>query len=372
VSGPPRLLEVLYSFDSGGSERIGAVLATGLAARGWPVEVAATHAGTGPVADALATAGIPCHGLDVERHGRLMRRWAIFRLCRRLRPEVLHIQHVPMFLLCFWPAWLAGVRHFVVTEHTDYQLRTEPRIRRRFRRYARFATRVTVIHEGLARYLVDEVGVPDERIRVVVNGVDSESFAPAARDPSIRALMGVEDPDAVVIGCVARLHPDKDHATLIRAFARMREAQPRMPAHLVLIGDGQTRPEIEALIREAGLGASVHLLGDRGDVPRLMPQFDVLALASRTEGLPMVLLEAMASGVPCVATAVGGIPALLTDGAGELVAAGDVEGFAAALGRYVCDERQRRQAGMSARERVLAGYRECDMIEDYARELATA
>jgi glycosyltransferase involved in cell wall biosynthesis len=116
----------------------------------------------------------------------------------------------------------------------------------------------------------------------------------------------------------------------------------------------------------------VHLLGDRTDVPRLMPQFDVLALASRTEGLPMVLLEAMASGVPCVATAVGGIPALLTDGAGELVAAGDVEGFAAALGRYVCDERQRRQAGMSARERVLAGYRECDMIEDYARELATA
>lgn len=369
---PPCLLEVLYSFESGGSERIGAVIAEGLVARGWSVAVAATHSASGPIGDALVSAGLPCHGLDIERHGRLARRWAIFRLCRRLRPDVLHVQHIPMFMLCYWPARLAGVRRFVVTEHTDWQLRNEIRVRRGFQRYARRASRITVIHEGLAGYIVDELGIPAARVRTIVNGVDSERFAPAERDATLRAQLGGDVGTSVLIGCVARLHPDKDHRTLLRAFAHMINADPGVPVRLVLIGDGEARPAIEALAKELGIEQHLLMLGDRADVAILMPQLDLLVLTSRTEGLPMVLLEAMACGLPCIATAVGGIPGLLREGGGELVEPGDYEMLAVALGRFAGDDVLRRQTGETARERVLTLYRETDMIDAYARELAAA
>lgn len=368
MSRCPRLLEVLYSFETGGSERVGSVVAEGLAARNWQVAVAATHSSNGPMRAALVAAGMDCHGLDIEHRGRVCRRWAIFRLCRRLKPDVLHVQHIPMLLLCFWPARLAGVRHFVVTEHTDHQLRLRPDLRRRLRRYAQRIARITVIHDGLSRYLVEKVGIPEERVRVIVNGVDSDRFAPAARDMVVRRTLGVDD-DRVVIGCIARLHPDKDHATLVRAFADMRATGHDIHAHLVIIGEGEMRVAIESLVREVGLEASVTLLGDRSDIDRLMPQLDVFALASRTEGLPMVLLEAMACGLPCVATTVGGIPDLLRDGGGELVDPGDVAGFAAALGSLCRERTRRRQLGTAGRERVLAGYREADMVDAYMEEL---
>lgn len=369
MNSPLHLLEVLFSFNLAGSERIGTVLAKALVARGWRVSIAATHVADGPMRQPLVDAGFACHGLDIERHGRFARRWAIFRLCRRLRPDVLHAQHIPMFVLCFWPAWLAGVRRFVVTEHTDYQLRTEPRIRRRLRRYARHADRITVIHDGLARYLVDDLGVPADRVTVIPNGVDCDRFAPAPRDPTLRRTLGADD-DTILIACVARLHRDKDHPTLLRAFALLVADASRSRCHLALIGEGEAREAIEALVREFGLEDHVTLLGDRPDVVDLMPQFDVLVLASRTEGLPMVLLEAMACGVPCVATAVGGVPGLLADGGGELVDPGDADSLAQALARLCDDEEHRRHAGIRARERVLAGYTETDMIDAYAHELA--
>lgn len=369
MSAPPRLLEVLYSFDSGGSERIGAVLAEGLAAHGWDVTVAATHSADGPMRRALQSSGLVCCGLDIEQRGRIGRRWAVFRLCRRLKPDVLHAQHIPMLLLCFWPAWLAGVRRFVVTEHTDFELRARPRLRATLRRYACRLARITVIHDGLARYLVDAVGIPSQRVRVIVNGVDSERFAPGPGDAALRQALGAAG-DSVVIGCVARLHPDKDHATLVRAFAAMRHKNPDIRAHLALIGEGESRGEIEALVEDLGMAGCVTLLGDRADIDRLMPQLDVIALASRTEGLPMVLLEAMACGVPCIATAVGGIPALLAEAGGELVEPGDAPALCAGLTRLCTDEAYRRRLGTAARECVLAGYRQADMIDAYRDELA--
>lgn len=368
MNSAPLLLEVLFSFERGGSERIGAVIAKALTARGWRVEIAATHALDGPIRELLTDSGITCHGLDIERCGRLARRWAIFKLCRRIAPDVLHAQHIPMFLLCFWPAWLAGVRHFVVTEHTDYQLRTAPRIRRRLLRYARLADRITVIHEGLARYLVDELGVPADRVAVIVNGVDSDRFAPAPRNVALRRTLGAED-DTILIGCIARLHDDKDHPTLLRAFARLIARGGTSRCRLTLIGEGEARRSIEALVREFGLENHVMLLGERADIVDLMPQLDILALASRTEGLPMVLLEAMACGVPCVATSVGGIPGLFADGGGDLIEPGDAGALADALQRLCEDEEVRRRAGILARERVLSGYRESDMVDSYAYEL---
>lgn len=365
-----RLLEVLFSFDSGGSERIGAVLARGLTARGWVVDVAATHSSTGPIRASLEAFGVPCHGLDVEqRWGWFARRWAVFRLCRRLRPDVLHAQHVSMFVLCFWPAWLAGVRHFVVSEHNEILLRDRPALQRALRRLAGRLTRIIVIHEGLASYLVSELGLDRSRIRVIANGVDSDRFAPALPDLLLRAELGASD-GTVLVGCVARLHPYKDHDTLIQAFARCVELLGSVQVKLVLIGEGELRADIENRICALGLQKRVVLLGDRLDTDRLIPQLDLLVLASRTEGVPMVLLEAMAGGVPCIATAVGGVPELLEGGGGEVVQAGDIAGLADAMARYCTDDRLRRRAGLAARARLLSGYREVDMVNAYEHELA--
>lgn len=369
MNRPQRLLEVLYSFDSGGSERLGVALAQGLAARGWDVTVAATHSANGPVRDALEAAGIACHGLDIESRGRLARRWAIFRLCRRLQPDVLHAQHIHMLMLAYWPARLAGVRRFVVSEHSDRRLRERPGLRRRLRRYARRVSQITVIHDELARYLVEDVGIAAERVQVIVNGVDAERFAPAPRNEVLRYALGAE-PGDVLVGCVARLDPVKDHDTLLRAFALLRESQLDARVRLVLVGEGEERCRIEALARSLGIDSRITLLGDRADIDRLMPQFDILALASRTEGLPMVLLEAMACGIPCVATSVGGIPGLFAGGAGELVSPGDTQELAEKLAALCADAGYREGLGRHARASVLAGHRQTDMVAAYEAVLS--
>ena len=350
-----RVMLVVYRFDSGGSERLAGQIAEDLHERGHGVTVCATHGGPGPLSRALEAQGIPCIALDGERHGRLARRWALWRLFRRERPHVLHVQHLPILELVYRPARLAGVRRIHVTEHTDAHLVGDRRLQRRVARLGRAVDAVTVIHAGLRRFLVETVGLPSGQVRLVPNGVDTARFAPADPEPRLRAALGAAAADDVVIGCVARLHPDKDHATLIDAAARLARAG-HTGFHLVLIGDGEERTALERQAAAAGIGERVRLLGDRDDVAALVPQLDLFVLPSRTEGLPMVLLEAMSAGVACVATRVGGIPELLADGVGVLVPPADPPALAAAIGGLLDDPQRRRALGRRGRERVRRQY----------------
>lgn len=359
---------VLYSFENGGSERLGGWLALQLHDEGWPIEVCATHSADGPVRTWLEQAGIPAVGIDIESRSRIDRRWQIHWLMRSRRIELMHVQHVPMLALCYWPARLAGVGRIVVTEHTDEQMRSSARVASMGRRYGRRADLATVVHEGLRRYMVGELGVPPSRVRTIPNGVDTARFRPAAVDAGVRAELGA-GPDDLLLGTVARLHPDKDHATLLHAFARLRADAPSLPVRLALVGDGPERAPLERLARELEITERVCFAGDREDVARIVPQLDAFVLSSCTEGVPLVLIEAMASGVPCVSTAVGGIADLLADGAGETVPPREPHALARALAALASDPARRAETGARARRTAVERHDFARVVDDYRQAL---
>lgn len=192
---------------------------------------------------------------------------------------------------------------------------------------------------------------PRPRIEVAVQGIDPASarIGPAARAEGRRRL-GI-DPDALVVGTVGNLSAKKDHKNLMNATVSVLETYPDL--RVVLVGSGPLEEELRQHVDRLGLSTAVVFAGSRDDVADLLPAFDVFALSSRHEGLPIALLEAMASSLPCVATDVGGIPEALRNGVdGLLVPPGDPAALAAALIRVLSDRQGRKAMGASARERA--------------------
>jgi len=163
---------------------------------------------------------------------------------------------------------------------------------------------------------------------------------------------------------VARLDPIKDHVTAIRACARAAGAVPGLT--LVLAGDGPERPAVEAFVRDQGLGEMVRLLGTRHDVPRLLAAADALLLTSVSEGLPLTVVEAMATGLPVVSTAVGSVADVVTAGTGLLAPARDDAALAAHLARLGRNPGLRAAMGRQGRARAVAEFSEAVMADRYA------
>jgi glycosyltransferase involved in cell wall biosynthesis len=175
----------------------------------------------------------------------------------------------------------------------------------------RLAHRVLVNSQAIRDRIIEQGSTPSRKIIVIRNGVlETSSSRVHARD-EICSELGI-NADATLIGMVARMQPVKGHSFFIDAAANVLREQAN--AHFVLVGDGPLRSEIEDQIARLGIADRVHLLGDRADVARLVPGFDLLVLASLHEGSPNAVMEAMAAGVPVVASAVGGTKELITDG----------------------------------------------------------
>lgn len=185
------------------------------------------------------------------------------------------------------------------------------------------------------------VGVAPDRITCVHNGVDTAVFRPQA--PSRRR--------GPTIGFVGRLSPEKNPAMFVRAAARLHERRPGV--RFVMFGAGPLEAELRALVRDVGLAQALRLAGERADMSSAYGELDILALTSWHEGRPLALLEAMACGLPAVATSVGGVPELVAvDETGMLVPPGDDDALAAALERLVEDAPLRRRLGSGARLRA--------------------
>jgi glycosyltransferase involved in cell wall biosynthesis len=214
----------------------------------------------------------------------------------------------------------------------------------------------TCVSRDIERWLRDDVRIR-KRITQIYNGVDIDRFRPRA-DSRVRAELGI-GAHAFVAGIVARLDPIKDHETLLESFARLHEKRP--DSVLLVVGEG---PHADALQRLAGPG--VRLLGHREDVPELMGALDVFVLPSRNEGISNTILEAMAAGLPVVASRVGGTPELLDDGVeGRLFDAGDVGGLFEALRGYLDDASLRESHGAAGRARVCERASIRAMVEAY-------
>jgi glycosyltransferase involved in cell wall biosynthesis len=172
----------------------------------------------------------------------------------------------------------------------------------------------------------------------------------------------------MVVGSVGRLVADKDFPLLVEALAPLLDARERL--YLILVGEGPARSLIEEAIGRFVSPAArrrVVLIGQRLDVPRVLCAFDLFASSSRTEGLPLALPEAMASGLPVVATAVGGVPGIVSGNSGVLVAPGDPAALRGAIARFLDDDTERARVGASARAYAIDRFAEARMIDAYLR-----
>jgi glycosyltransferase involved in cell wall biosynthesis len=215
---------------------------------------------------------------------------------------------------------------------------------------------------ALAKVAAERAECDPTRIHVVSNGIDVTRFAPSAEARArVRQELGIPG-DSWLVGTVGRLAPEKDQALLIRAMAPLLDER----RQLVLVGDGPEREALERVRSETWRAEYVHLIGARGDVAPYLAAMDAFVLSSRTEGLPLGLLEAMATGVPVISTAVGGIPDLIRSGEnGILVPAGDEKALLRELVTLAGQPTAGLVLGQAGRETVLARYSLSQMAERY-------
>jgi glycosyltransferase involved in cell wall biosynthesis len=230
-------------------------------------------------------------------------------------------------------------------------------------RMARRSLAVTIFESRENLEIAVRDGIVRRRdARVVMHGVDTSLFRPAKGDASRRRL-GLP-PGAFVIGTVGRLEPQKAHDHLVRAFAKIAALRSELDPHLAVVGEGSERGALERLIESHGLRPRVHLLGHFEPVSTVYQAFDVFALSSAWEGLPLSLLEAMASGLAVVATDVGGVRDAVDDGVnGLLVSPGDVEDLVTAL-LSLTDVRRRSALAKTARNDALRRFDVQRMVDE--------
>jgi len=257
-----------------------------------------------------------------------------------------------------------GTRVLFLEHGRDYPDYPRPKRKWANRVLLRRNDRVVAVGECVRQALVDNEGLRASRIEVVYNGVDLRRYDPGrSARAAVRAELGVA-PDQTLIMQVARLNRLKDHGTALRALKRLIARHPQ--AKLVLVGDGEERPAIERLIDTLELAPFVTLAGTRNDVPRLLQGADVFLLSSLTEGVALTLIEAMATGLPIVATSVGGNSEVVVDGAtGFLVPPRSDAEMADRLERLAISPDQARQFGDAGSRRAAERFSDTQMHAAY-------
>jgi sugar transferase (PEP-CTERM/EpsH1 system associated) len=282
----------------------------------------------------------------------------LVRVLKRMRPDIVHTRNWATFD-AVPAARLAGVRRVVHGEHGRDIHDPEGRNRRRNlirRLLSPFIAHFVTVSRDLERWLREDVGLPGHKIGTIHNGVDMSRFQSADRATARRGL-GLPA-DASVIGTVGRLDPVKDQAGLLRSFAAVLGSHPE--AFVIIAGDGPCRDDLARVVSELGIGAHVRLLGECRDVPLVLAAMDVFALPSIAEGMSNTLLEAMAAGLPVIATRVGGNPELVEDAVnGRLVPRQDQAALTHAMAAYLDDAHLRALHGKASRQRAT----ECFSLE---------
>lgn len=305
----------------------------------------------------------PGQGMRVARH--------LVRLLHEMQPALVHTRNLGALEMTLPAAW-AGVPVRVHGEHgwdTHDPDGRSVKYRLVRRLYRPFVHHYVALSEHLRRYLHEAVGVPADRIEQIYNGVDTQRFHPSSGARAAIDGSPFSGPSHWLVGTVGRLQPIKDQALLARAFVRALELDPaaRERMRLVIVGEGPSRPDIEQILRGAGVSPLTWVAGERADVPDVMRGLDAFVLPSRAEGISNTILEAMATALPITATAVGGNGELLDDGvSGRLVPAGDVERLARAMLEDFHDPTRARQYGAAARQAAQRRFSLDGMVAAYA------
>jgi glycosyltransferase involved in cell wall biosynthesis len=356
----PRVLQVVLSLNPGGTERLVVELTRRLHSE-MPMAVCCLDE-AGSWATELEGAGITVSALGRAPGFQpgLPRRVAA--IAKAHDAAIIHAHHYSPFVYgALARVYRPGLR-VVFTEHGRLSdAGPSPRRRAANTALRRLATRVFAVSNDVAAHLVAE-GFRRGRVGVIYNGIDV-GMAPAPADRAcVRARLAAA-PDELVIGTIARLDPVKDLRTLVEAVSHLVSER---RVRLVIVGDGSEMPNLKQHVDGLRIAANVTFLGHRDDAREWLPGFDVFANSSTSEGVSLTILEAMAAGLPVVATAVGGTPEVLDEAIGRLVPARNPGALAAAIRVLAEDAVLRQNLGRTARRRVEARFALDRMVREYA------
>jgi glycosyltransferase involved in cell wall biosynthesis len=288
------------------------------------------------------------------------------RQAREDRVDVIHAHNFTPFVYSTLSHILADGPPVVATFHNTRLASWGRRRRTVVRMLSQVTARTVAVSPQTRDVLAGMMGpIARRRLTCIANGVDVDRFVarPADARRTLRRELGVGE-DVPLVGSVGRLAPEKDYATLVRAFAACKASHPA--ACLAIAGDGPDRSSLDSLVESLRLQSDVRLAGARADVERFLAALDVFVLSSTTEGTSIALLEAMASGLPVVATAVGGTVDLIThEHNGLLVTSADVPGIGHAISRMLSDRTAADQMGVAARQTAESRYSLRSMSDEY-------
>jgi len=365
-----RILQLIAGLGQGGAEQVVFDLATRLGSpyRSTVCSILPPVGDQGIYTDRLKQAGVEVCSLDVRSWWQFARAEDKLKaVLEAVRPDILHAHMYHANILGRRVGVRAGIKHVIATEHI-----TEAR-RRPWRFWLTRKTdplgSITVcVSEAVRDFQMRKTGLPPERFVVIPNGIDTGLFAePKRPQNAVRAELGIRPVDKV-IGAVGRLDPQKGFHFLLPAFMEL--ARERRDLHLVIVGDGPEMVNLSSLAAKLGGAGRIHLVGRRSDVPDFLHAFDLFVMPSVYEGFGLVLVEAMAAGVPVVTSDIEVLGEVLGANepggpCGRIAPRGDVPALAQAM-REALDRPDPEQLDR-ARHRALDKFSINVMVGRYAK-----
>lgn len=369
VDKRPHVVHVMYRFDTGGLENGVVNLINHMAADAYRHTILALSEVT-DFRERILRRDVEFIALRKPPGQGVWQYPKLFRLFRRLRPDIVHSRNLAA-LEVQAPAWAANVPLRIHGEHGrdvgDFD-GSNPTYQRVRRFYRPFVHHYIALSRDLDDYLVQKVHVPRGRITQAYNGVDTERFHPATGGTRLIAGCPFDPARHWLVGTVGRMQTVKDQVTLANAFAQAIALAPELRARLrlVMVGEGPLRAQARAVLEAAGVIELAWLPGERTDVADIMRGLHLFVLPSLAEGISNTILEAMASGLPVLATNVGGNADLVALGqTGDIVPSADPSAMALGLVAFARDPERARRMGAAGRQRVQSTFSMQAMVSTY-------
>lgn len=357
-----RVLHIVHNLNYGGLERVLADIARHVDKERFESHVLVLQY-LGRFAEGLGEHA-QLHVAEPMSSWSMLRPTSLTRMIQRISPDVVHT-HTGVWYKAALAARRAGVPRVIYTEHGRQA--PDPWQARMWDRLASRHTDIVVaVSDALANQLASTVVEDADRIRVVINGIDTDAYRPGAGRGALRAELGIA-PEVPIIGSIGRMEPIKGYDIMVDAFSLLRATWSGGPAPVLLLGgDGTERGRLEELARERGVERAIYFLGWRDDIQELHAAFTLFSMSSRSEGTSVSLLEAMSAGLCPVVTNVGGNAAVLGEQLRHrLVPSVQPDALAQAWSRALHEPDRRIADGRLARDRVEQSFALSTMIRAY-------